>query len=124
MVDLFGPEVSEIPTYGLLASTIEGCDVIIYDTAGRLSIDEELMAETAAIEKIAQPHETLLVADALTGQDAINLAKNFGERVDLSGWGLYVTTLAYGDLQGGDETEWYTQQFSGTSSASTSSLSN
>ncbi len=51
--------------------------MLLLDTAGRTHIDEELMTETAAIEKIASPHETLLVADALTGQDAVNLAKSF-----------------------------------------------
>jgi signal recognition particle subunit SRP54 len=72
--------------------------VLLLDTAGRTHIDEELMAETAAIEKIAQPHETLLVADALTGQDAVNLAKNFGARVALTG---IVLTRVDGDARGG-----------------------
>ena len=75
-----------------------GYDVLLLDTAGRTHIDEELMAETAAIEKIAQPHETLLVADALTGQDAVNLAKNFDERVALTG---IVLTRVDGDGRGG-----------------------
>jgi signal recognition particle subunit SRP54 len=75
-----------------------GFDVLLLDTAGRTHIDEELMAETAAIEKIAQPHETLLVADALTGQDAVNLAKNFGERIALTG---IVLTRVDGDGRGG-----------------------
>ena len=72
--------------------------MLLLDTAGRTHIDEELMAETAAIEKIAQPHETLLVADALTGQDAVNLAKNFGARVALTG---IVLTRVDGDARGG-----------------------
>jgi signal recognition particle subunit SRP54 len=75
-----------------------GFDVLLLDTAGRTHIDEELMAETAAIEKIAQPHETLLVADALTGQDAVNLAKNFDARVALTG---IVLTRVDGDGRGG-----------------------
>ncbi|HKQ54790.1 MAG TPA: signal recognition particle receptor subunit alpha, partial [Methyloceanibacter sp.] len=62
-----------------------GFDVLLLDTAGRTHIDEELMAETASIETIARPHETLLVADALTGQDAVNLAKSFDARVALTG---------------------------------------
>jgi signal recognition particle subunit SRP54 len=75
-----------------------GYDVLLLDTAGRTHIDEELMAETAAIEKLAKPHETLLVADALTGQDAVNLAKNFDERVALTG---IVLTRVDGDGRGG-----------------------
>ena len=73
-------------------------DVLLLDTAGRTHIDEELMAETAAIAKIAQPHETLLVADALTGQDAVNLAKSFDARVALTG---IVLTRVDGDGRGG-----------------------
>jgi signal recognition particle subunit SRP54 len=75
-----------------------GFDVLLIDTAGRTHIDEELMAETAAIERIARPHETLLVADALTGQDAVNLAKSFGARVALTG---IVLTRVDGDGRGG-----------------------
>jgi len=75
-----------------------GFDVLLLDTAGRTHIDEELMAETAEIEKVAQPHETLLVADALTGQDAVNLAKNFGDRIALTG---IVLTRVDGDGRGG-----------------------
>ena len=75
-----------------------GFDVLLLDTAGRTHIDEELMAETASIEKIARPHETLLVADALTGQDAVNLAKNFGDRIALTG---IVLTRVDGDGRGG-----------------------
>ena len=75
-----------------------GYDVLLLDTAGRTHIDEELMAETAAIAKIARPHETLLVADALTGQDAVNLAKSFGARVALTG---IVLTRVDGDGRGG-----------------------
>ena len=72
--------------------------MVLLDTAGRTHIDEELMAETAAIAKIAEPHETLLVADALTGQDAVNLAKSFDERVALTG---IVLTRVDGDGRGG-----------------------
>ncbi|HXG79355.1 MAG TPA: signal recognition particle protein [Methyloceanibacter sp.] len=75
-----------------------GYDVLLLDTAGRTHIDEELMAETAAIENIAKPHETLLVADALTGQDAVNLAKSFDQRVSLTG---IVLTRVDGDGRGG-----------------------
>jgi signal recognition particle subunit SRP54 len=75
-----------------------GFDVLILDTAGRTHIDEELMAETAEIKSIANPHEVLLVADALTGQDAVNLARSFDSRVDLTG---IVLTRVDGDGRGG-----------------------
>ncbi|HYJ58024.1 MAG TPA: signal recognition particle protein [Methyloceanibacter sp.] len=75
-----------------------GYDVLLLDTAGRTHIDEELMAEVSAVEKIAKPHETLLVADALTGQDAVNLAKSFDQRVALTG---IVLTRVDGDGRGG-----------------------
>jgi len=93
-----GQSPTEITERAIKAAKLGGYDVLLLDTAGRTHIDEELMAETAAIEKIAQPHETLLVADALTGQDAVNLAKNFGERVDLTG---IVLTRVDGDARGG-----------------------
>jgi signal recognition particle subunit SRP54 len=93
---------SESPTQiterALKAARLGGYDVLLLDTAGRTHIDEELMAEVAAVEKIAQPHETLLVADALTGQDAVNLAKNFDQRVALTG---IVLTRIDGDGRGG-----------------------
>ncbi|HEY4201242.1 MAG TPA: signal recognition particle protein [Devosiaceae bacterium] len=75
-----------------------GYDVLMLDTAGRTHIDEELMAETAAIKAATNPHEVLLVADALTGQDAINLARSFDTRVDLTG---IVLTRVDGDGRGG-----------------------
>src|SRR5205814_2701908 len=55
----------------------EGYDVVILDTAGRLHVNEELMLEVAAVREAAMPHQTLLVADAMTGQDAVNVAKSF-----------------------------------------------
>src|SRR3546814_8343650 len=57
------------------SGALEGYDVVLLDTAGRLAIDEELMAEVAAGRDAAKPHESLLVADAMTGQDAVNVAK-------------------------------------------------
>jgi len=75
-----------------------GYDVVLLDTAGRLFIDEELMAEVQAVRDIAQPAETLLVADALTGQDAVNLARAFDEQVGISG---LVLTRIDGDGRGG-----------------------
>jgi signal recognition particle subunit SRP54 len=75
-----------------------GYDVVILDTAGRTHIDEELMAETAEIHQVTKPHETLLVADALTGQDAVILAKSFDDCVPLTG---IVLTRVDGDGRGG-----------------------
>ena len=93
-----GQSPAQIADRAVKAAKLGGYDVLLLDTAGRTHIDEELMAETAEIEKIASPHETLLVADALTGQDAVNLAKNFGERVALTG---IVLTRVDGDGRGG-----------------------
>jgi signal recognition particle subunit SRP54 len=76
----------------------EGFDVLILDTAGRLSIDEELMVEVKQISDIAKPKETLLVADAMTGQDAVNVAKAFNERLAVTG---IVLTRVDGDSRGG-----------------------
>ena len=76
----------------------EGYDVVMLDTAGRLSIDEELMAEATAIKKATNPIETLLVADAMTGQDAVQTATAFDEAVGLSG---IMLTRVDGDARGG-----------------------
>ena len=76
----------------------EGYDVVLLDTAGRLAIDDGLMAEATAIRDAAKPHETLLVADAMTGQDAVNTAQAFHERVGISG---IVLTRMDGDARGG-----------------------
>ena len=75
-----------------------GYDVLILDTAGRTHIDEELMVETVSIKDIARPHEILLVVDALTGQDAINVARSFDGRLDITG---IVLTRVDGDGRGG-----------------------
>ena len=77
---------------------LEGYDVVVLDTAGRLHVDDELMDEVAAVRDAVQPTETLLVADALTGQDAVNVASRFKERVDVSG---IVLTRVDGDGRGG-----------------------
>jgi signal recognition particle subunit SRP54 len=82
----------------LETATRSGDDVVILDTAGRLHIDEALMTELEAIRERVRAHETLLVADALTGQDAVNLARTFHERVGLSG---IVLTRIDGDGRGG-----------------------
>ena len=76
----------------------EGCDVVLLDTAGRLAIDEKLMDELGAVSAAARPRETLLVADAMTGQDAVATAAAFDERVGLTG---IVLTRIDGDARGG-----------------------
>jgi len=76
----------------------EGFDTILLDTAGRLHIDEELMDEVAAVRKVSSPTETLLVVDAMTGQDAANIGKSFHEKVGLTG---IVLTRIDGDARGG-----------------------
>ena len=76
----------------------EGYDAVMYDTAGRLHVNEELMLEVAAVREAANPHQTLLVADAMTGQDAVNVAKVFGERAGVTG---IVLTRVDGDARGG-----------------------
>ena len=75
-----------------------GYDVFMLDTAGRLSIDEELMSEVKAVRDVASPRETLLVVDGLTGQDAVHTAQNFDERIGISG---VVLTRMDGDGRGG-----------------------
>jgi signal recognition particle subunit SRP54 len=77
---------------------LEGYDVVILDTAGRLHVNEELMLEVAAVRDVAKPAETLLVCDAMTGQDAVNVAKAFGERAGVTG---IVLTRVDGDSRGG-----------------------
>ena len=76
----------------------EGYDAVLLDTAGRLHVNEELMLEVAAVREASQPHQTLLVADAMTGQDAVNVAKAFGERAGITG---IVLTRVDGDARGG-----------------------
>jgi signal recognition particle subunit SRP54 len=93
-----GQTPQQITRRALDAARLGGYDVVLLDTAGRMHIDEGLMAETAEVRDLAQPHETLLVADALTGQDAVNLAKSFNERVGLTG---IVLTRVDGDGRGG-----------------------
>lgn len=88
----------DIAKRALMAARLEGYDAVLLDTAGRLAIDEALMAEVAAVRDAAKPHETLLVADAMTGQDAVNVARGFNEKVGLTG---IVLTRVDGDARGG-----------------------
>ena len=80
------------------AARQEGCDVMILDTAGRLHIDETLMAELANIKKTLEPSDIMLVADAMTGQDAVNIAQSFNEELDIDG---VVLSKMDGDARGG-----------------------
>ena len=88
----------DIARRAVQAARLGGHDVVILDTAGRTHIDEPLMVEMADIRQASNPHEILLVADSLTGQDAVNLAKNFDERVGITG---LVLTRMDGDGRGG-----------------------
>ena len=88
----------EICARGLNAARERGCDLIILDTAGRLQIDDTMMAELEAIRDRVHPIEVLLVADAMTGQEAVNIASGFHERVGLTG---LVLTKVDGDARGG-----------------------
>ncbi len=81
-----------------VAAQMAGCDVLLLDTAGRLHIDESLMAELARIKDAVKPSDTLLVADAMTGQDAVNIAESFNEALDIGG---IVLTKTDGDARGG-----------------------
>src|SRR5690349_4387564 len=93
-----GQTPPQIARRALEAGRLGGFDVVMLDTAGRTTLDEEMMAEAAAVKQAANPHEVLLVADALTGQDAVNLARSFDERVGLTG---IVLTRIDGDARGG-----------------------
>ncbi len=82
----------------LKMANLEGRDIMLLDTAGRLHVDDELMVQLEDIKKEAKPHEILLVADAMTGQDAVNIAESFNSRLDLSG---IILTKMDGDARGG-----------------------
>lgn len=93
-----GESAVQITKRALTAAKLQGFDVLILDTAGRITLDEGLMNEVAEVADIAKPVETLLVADSLTGQDAVRTAKAFHERLPLTG---LVLTRADGDGRGG-----------------------
>jgi signal recognition particle subunit SRP54 len=93
-----GQQPLEIAKRALMMAKTEGYDVLMLDTAGRLSIDDALMLEVEAVRDATHPAETLLVADAMTGQDAVNTARIFNERVGLSG---IMLTRIDGDARGG-----------------------
>lgn len=93
-----GQSAVQIARRAMEAARLGGFDVVMLDTAGRVTLDEALMAEVAEVKAATNPHEVILVADSLTGQDAVNTAKAFDERVGLTG---IVLTRADGDGRGG-----------------------
>jgi signal recognition particle subunit SRP54 len=95
---VLGQTPVDIARRAMASARVGGYDVVILDTAGRQHIDEQLMLEVTAIRDQVKPHETLLVADSLTGQDAVNIARTFNERVPLTG---IILTRADGDARGG-----------------------
>ncbi|MBC8158248.1 MAG: signal recognition particle protein [Alphaproteobacteria bacterium] len=95
---VFGEQPLAITRRAMETGRREGYDAVILDTAGRLHIDTELMAEVAMVRDEAKPTETLLVADALTGQDAVNLGREFHEKIGITG---LVLTRVDGDARGG-----------------------
>ena len=101
-IDVYNPGQGEDPlticTNALRSASINGHDVVLIDTAGRLHIDEELMQELQRIKKRVLPKEILLVADAMTGQDAVNVAGKFNELIGIDG---VILTKMDGDARGG-----------------------
>ena len=93
-----GQQPVDIAKRAMQAAKLQGYDVLMLDTAGRLHVDTQLMDEMKAVAIVAQPAETLLVVDSLTGQDAVNVAKNFSEQVSLTG---VILTRMDGDARGG-----------------------
>lgn len=90
--------VVEIAQHGIQEAKAKGYDVVLIDTAGRLAIDEEMMNEISKLKESVQPTETLFVVDSMTGQDAVNTAKEFKDRLDFDG---VVLTKLDGDTRGG-----------------------
>ncbi len=93
-----GQQPVEIAKRAMQASKLQGFDVLLLDTAGRLHVDQQLMDEMKAVADVSSPQEILLVVDALTGQDAVNVASSFSNQVDISG---VVLTKMDGDARGG-----------------------
>ncbi len=93
-----GQSPAQIARRAIEAAKLGAYDVVMLDTAGRTTLDDAMMSEATEVKHAVNPHEVLLVADALTGQDAVNLARSFDERVGLSG---IVLTRVDGDGRGG-----------------------
>ncbi|MCF0203005.1 MAG: signal recognition particle protein [Bacteroidaceae bacterium] len=90
--------VIDIANHAIAQAKTKGNDIVIVDTAGRLAVDEEMMNEIAALKEAINPTETLFVVDSMTGQDAVNTAKEFNDRLDFDG---VVLTKLDGDTRGG-----------------------
>ena len=93
-----GQQPVEIARRALQSAKLQGYDIVLLDTAGRLHVDDQLMGEMKAVAAASSPTETLLVVDSLTGQDAVNVAKGFSAEVDLTG---VILTRMDGDARGG-----------------------
>lgn len=93
-----GDDPVKVGAEAIKKAQAEGWDIVILDTAGRLHVDEDLMKELDAVKAETKPREILLVADAMTGQDAVNIAKSFNDRLDING---VVLTKMDGDARGG-----------------------
>lgn len=96
--DMSSKNPVEIARNSIREAQNSGCDIVIVDTAGRLAVDEQMMAEISEIKRVINPNETLFVVDSMTGQDAVNTAKEFNERLDFDG---VVLTKLDGDTRGG-----------------------
>lgn len=97
-VDASRADVVRICEQGVQRGQEQGYDVVVLDTGGRLHIDDELMAELVSVKQAVMPHEVLLVADAMTGQDAVNMAGRFDQQVGVTG---IILTKVEGDARGG-----------------------
>jgi signal recognition particle subunit SRP54 len=101
-VPVFPSDASSTPVEVYRQAAVEagraGCDILIIDTAGRLHVDDDLMAEASTLSGTVHPHETLLVADAMTGQDAVQVAESFHNKLKLTG---IILTKLDGDARGG-----------------------
>lgn len=93
-----GMTPQQIAVEAVTAAPRNGNDVVILDTAGRLHVDEPMMVELAEIKDLTKPHETLLVVDAMTGQDAVNFSQEFSSRLSIDG---FIMTKLDGDARGG-----------------------
>lgn len=97
-LDASASDVVRICAEGTARGREQGYDLVVLDTGGRLHIDDELMGELAEVKRAVQPHETILVADAMTGQDAVSMAEQFDRTVGLTG---LILTKVEGDARGG-----------------------
>ena len=111
-----GSTAPRVVKAGMKVAATEGFDAVVIDTAGRLQIDEVLMQELSAVRKAAAPHEVLLVLDAMTGQDAVNVAQGFLDQTDITG---LVFSKLDGDARGGPAISARERSSAGLTSTST-----